>query len=53
MSVATVIKVPQLPWHETKELELVLPDTWEVTVCNMAGWNRLSLTDDQIKRSVT
>ena len=51
--VPQIIRLPQLPWHGTKELEVPLPDTWEVTVCNMAGWNRPALSDDQIKASLT
>lgn len=50
---AKIVKVPQLPWHGTKELELALPDSWQVEVCNMAGYNRPALTDDQTKISIT
>ena len=48
-----IIKLPQLPWHEPREFELPLPDSWQVEVCNMAGYNRPALNDDQIKASVT
>ena len=35
-----IIKVPQLAWYEPKELELPLPDSWQVEIHNMAGYNR-------------
>jgi len=47
-----LIKVPQLAWYEPKELELPLPDSWQVEVCNMAGYNRPALTPDEIKASI-
>ena len=47
------IKLPQLAWYEPKELELPLPDSWQVEVCNMAGYNRPAMTNNQIKASVT
>ncbi len=47
-----IIRVPQLAWYETKELELPLPDSWQVEVCNMAGYNRLAMKPDQIKASI-
>ena len=48
-----VIKVPQLAWHETKELELPVPDSWQVEVYNMAGYNRPALKPDEIRASVS
>ena len=47
------IIVPQLAWYEPKELELPLPDSWQVEVCNMTGYNRPALTADEIKASVS
>lgn len=47
------IKLPQLAWHGTKELRLSLLDSWQVEVCNMAGYNRPAMTDDQIKAAIT
>jgi len=50
---ANIIKLPQLAWYEPKELVLPLPDSWQVEVCNMAGYNRPAMTDDQIKAAIT
>lgn len=48
-----VVKLPQLAWYEAKELKITLPDSWQVEVCNMAGYNRLAMNDNQIKASIT
>ena len=48
-----IIKVPQLPWHGPKNLELPMPDGWQVEVCNIAGYNRPAMNSKQIKVSVT
>jgi len=48
-----IIRVPQLAWYETKELELPLPDSWRVEVCNMAGYNRSAMKPDEIKASIS
>lgn len=46
------IEVPQLPWHGAKPLELALPGEWQVDVCNMAGYNRPAMNDDQIRVAI-
>ncbi len=48
-----IIKVPQLAWYETKELELPLPDSWQVEIYNMAGYNRPAMKPDEIKASIS
>ena len=48
-----VIGLPQLAWHDPKELKLPVPDGWQIEICNMAGYNRPALTDEQIKGSIT
>ena len=48
-----IIRVPQLAWYETKELELPLPDSWQVEVYNMAGYNRPAMKPDEIKASIS
>jgi nickel-dependent lactate racemase len=50
---ANIIKLPQLSWYEPRELVLPLPDSWQVEVCNMAGYNRPALNDNQIKAAIT
>jgi nickel-dependent lactate racemase len=47
-----VIKVPQLAWYGTRELELPVPDNWQVEICNMAGYNRAAMSPQQIKTAV-
>ncbi len=51
------VKLPQLAWHPSgeglKELELPLPESWQVEVCNMAGYNRPHLKPEGIKESIT
>ncbi len=49
---ANIVKLPQQSWYEPRELELPLPDNWQVEVCNMAGYNRPALSDDQIKAAI-
>jgi len=46
------IKLPQLAWYGTKELELPVPDSWQVEVCNMAGYNRPAMNPDEIKAAI-
>ncbi|MFC1871771.1 lactate racemase domain-containing protein [Chloroflexota bacterium] len=48
-----VIKLPQLSWYDTGELEVPLPDDWDVKVCNMGGYDRPALSDDRIKAAIT
>ena len=50
---ATTIRLPQLAWHGTKELELPLPDSWQVEVCNMAGFNRPAMKPSEIRTAIT
>ena len=47
-----IIKVPQLAWYGTRELELPLPDNWQVETCNMAGYNRAAMSPQQIKATI-
>ena len=48
-----IIRLPQLAWYETKESEFPLPDSWQVEVYNMAGYNRPAMKPDEIKASIT
>ncbi len=50
---AQFISLPQLGWHGPRELKLPLPDGWQVEVCNIAGYNRPAMTDDQIQASIS
>jgi len=48
-----IVRVPQLAWYETKELELPLPDNWQVEVYNIAGYNRPAMKPNEIKASIS
>jgi len=47
------IRLPQLPWHGPRELELPLPDDWQVEVCHMAGFDRPALKPEEIRASIS
>jgi len=49
----SVIRLPQLAWYETKELELRLPDSWQAEVYNMAGFDRPAMKPDEMKVAIT
>jgi len=46
------IALPQLAWHGVKELKVSLPASWQVEVCNMAGYNRPRLKPAEIKKAI-
>lgn len=50
---SNMLKMPQLAWHGIKELELPIPDNWQVEMGYMAGHDRPALSLDQIKEAVT
>jgi nickel-dependent lactate racemase len=45
-------KLPQRAWHGSKELKLIIPDSWDIEVCNMAGQSRARLKPEAIKQAV-
>ncbi len=47
-----VIKLPQLAWYGTRELELTLPDSWPVKFYNMAGFDRPVMKPEAIKAAI-
>ncbi len=47
-----IVKVPQLTWYDTKDLELSLPDNWKVSRYDMAGYNRPALKPDEIRARI-
>ena len=49
----SVIRLPQLVWYGTKELELPLPDSWQAEVYNMAGFDRPAMKPDEMKVAIT
>lgn len=48
-----LIRLPQLAWYGTKELELPIPDSWQAEVYNMAGFDRPAMKPDEIKVAIT
>lgn len=48
-----IVAVPQLAWHEPQELKLRFPASWEVKTLNMNGFDRPTLSDEQIRHAVT
>ncbi|MFC1860024.1 lactate racemase domain-containing protein [Chloroflexota bacterium] len=47
------ILLPQLAWYGTSELKLSLPDSWQVELCNMAGYDRPAMKPAQIKAATS
>ncbi|MEK7354467.1 MAG: lactate racemase domain-containing protein, partial [Chloroflexota bacterium] len=46
------IKLPQYIWHNQRDVEYPLPDSWKVTVHNIAGYNKPALTPAKIKAAI-
>ena len=46
------VKLPQLAWHGAKKLQLALPESWDIEVCNMAGHDRARLRPAAIKQAI-
>ncbi len=44
--------LPQLAWFGVKELKLALPESWDVEVCNMAGYDRPHMKPDEMKAAI-
>jgi len=50
--VTNVIKLPQYIWYEPREVEFPLPDSWEVAVHHIAGYDRPAMTPDEIRAAI-
>jgi nickel-dependent lactate racemase len=48
-----VVKLPQYAWFEPREVPYNLPDGWQVTVYNIAGFNRPVMKPSEIKATIT
>lgn len=48
----TVIKLPQLVWNGVCDLDLSLPDRWDIDICEMNGSRRPHLNAEQIKHTI-
>ncbi|MFC2012826.1 lactate racemase domain-containing protein [Chloroflexota bacterium] len=47
------IKLPQLAWYGTKDMELPLPEGWSTRFYNMAGADRPVMTPQAMKAAIT
>jgi len=47
---SNTLRLPQMAWYGTKELELSLPDNWQVEMGYMTGYDRPALSLEQIKK---
>ena len=47
-----VIKLPQNVWYEPREVEFRLPDSWQVTVHNIAGYAEPPMTQGEIRAAI-
>ncbi len=48
----TTIRLPQLAWHGAKELELPLLSSWQVEICNMAGFARPAMKPSELRAAI-
>jgi lactate racemase len=46
------VRLPQMVWYNGKDLEVNLPQTWNMKVCDMAGEKRKVLAPSEIKAAV-
>ena len=47
-----MIKLPQLAWYGCREMELKVPDNWQVDICNMEGYAVPAMKPEQIKAAL-
>jgi nickel-dependent lactate racemase len=47
------IKLPQLAWLGRREIELPVPDSWQVNILNMAGFDAPAMKPEQIKAALS
>lgn len=48
----TTVKLPQYAWDNPREFEFPLPDGWQVSVNNFAGYDKPAATDEQIRQAI-
>ncbi len=46
------IRLPQLAWYGPRELELAVPDDWQIEICQMAGYNRPEIGPEAIQHAL-
>ena len=45
-------KIPQLAWYGPRDLDLTLPDNWQVQMNYSSGYNRPALSPEQVRTAV-
>ncbi len=45
------VAVPVMAWYGDTELELEFPESWDLTICRMQGWDAPPLSDSEIKKA--
>jgi len=48
----TTLRLPTLAWYGMRELEVGLPDTWQVETLNMTGHDQPALTPEQVRTAL-
>ena len=51
MSEAKTVRLPQLAWYGDTDLDIDLPDSWDVTVCRMRGHDAPPLDDAGFRKA--
>src|SRR4030042_3358083 len=46
------VTLPQLAWDGVQKLAIAFPESWQVEVCNMAGYNLPKLKPAEIKQAM-
>jgi nickel-dependent lactate racemase len=52
VALANRIKLPEYAWYDPKEVEYQFPDSWQLSVYNIAGHERPALNPDEIGAAV-
>jgi hypothetical protein len=51
MGGSSTVRLPQMVWYGDTQLEIDLPDSWDVTVCHMHGHDAPPLSEDGIRKA--
>jgi hypothetical protein len=49
---ANIIKLPQYVWYNPREVDFPLPDNWDVTTYNIAGYDKPAVKPGEIKAAI-
>ena len=48
----SIVRLPQLAWHGSTEIDLPLPDDWQVRVYDMAGYDRPGMKPQEVEAAI-